>query len=203
MIRSWHDLNKYRTSFTMSPKRAKRDLHHVIQRATRNRNGTSFTLSPLLGKLRAQTTIRPLSTQLGNCTRVTGPAEPVPELGCFLTTMMLYLFNLTNRSFSVKSKSKRSLPAVQLSVNPNGFVELPTGKEKFELLSPNADSETTPEKVSPGHEVERQYLVNPKKCSRFGWSHIPMPEDCPWRVYRDQVSSLILLRLLVERPMKE
>ncbi len=116
---------------------------------------------------------------------------------------MLYLFNLTDRTFVAKSKSKPSELAVQLSVNPNDFAELPTGKEIFELFSANADSETTPEKVSPGHEVERQYLVNPKKCSRFGWSHIPMPEGCPWRIYRDQVTSLILLRLLVERPMKE
>jgi hypothetical protein len=117
--------------------------------------------------------------------------------------MMLYLFNLTDRTFFVKSKSKRSEPAVQLSVNPNDFAELPAGKNKFELLSAKADSGTTPEKVSPGPEVERQYLVNPKKCCRFGWSHISMPEDCPWRIYRDQVTSLILLRLSVRRLMKE
>jgi hypothetical protein len=117
--------------------------------------------------------------------------------------MMLYLFNLTDRTFFVKSKSKRSEPAVQRSVNPNDFAELPTGKDKFELSSSKADSETTPEKVSPGPEVEWQYLVNPKKCSRIGWSHISMPEDCPWRIYRDQVTSSILLRLSVKRLMKE
>jgi hypothetical protein len=117
--------------------------------------------------------------------------------------MMLYLFNLTDRTFFVKSKSKRSQPAVQLSVNPNDFAELPTGKDKFELLSAKADSGTTSEKVSPGPEVERQYLVNPKKCSCSRWSHISMPEDCPWRIYRDQVTSLILLRSSLKNPMKE
>jgi hypothetical protein len=117
--------------------------------------------------------------------------------------MMLYLFNLTDRTFFVQSKSKRSEPAVQRNVNPNDFAELPTGKDKFELLSAKADSETIPEKISPGPEVKRQYLVNPKKCSRIGWSHISMPEDCPWRIYRDQVTSPILLRLSVKRLMKE
>ena len=117
--------------------------------------------------------------------------------------MMLYLFNLTDRTFVVKSKSKRSEPAVQLSVNPNNFAELPTGKDKFELISAKADSGTTPEKVSPDPEAERQYLVNLKKSSCLRWSHVSMPEDCPWRIYRDQVTSLILLRLPVKRPMKE
>jgi hypothetical protein len=149
----------------------------------------------------------PLSTQ--KSTTVLGqqqrPAEPVPELGYFLTTMTLYLFNLTDRTFFVKSTSKRSQPAAQLSVNPNDFAELSTGKDKFELLSTKADSGATSEKVtvSSSPEVEWQYLVNPKRCSRFGWSLISMPEDCPWRIYRDQVTSLILLRLSVERLMKE
>jgi len=116
--------------------------------------------------------------------------------------MTLYLFNLTDRTFFVKSKSKRSEPAVQLSINPNNFAELP-GKDKFELLSANADSETPPEKVSPGPEAERPYLLNLKKSSCLKWSHISMPEDCPWRIYRDQVTSLILLRLSVERSMKK
>lgn len=116
---------------------------------------------------------------------------------------MLYLFNLTDRTFFVKPKFKRPETAVQLGVNPNDFVELPSGKDKFELLLAKAGSGTTPEKVSHGLEVEREYLVNPKKCSCFGWSRISMPEDCPWRIYRDQVTSLILLRLSVKRPMKE
>ena len=116
---------------------------------------------------------------------------------------MLYLFNLTDRTFFVKSKSKRSEPAVQLSVNPNDFAELSRGNDKFELLSAKADSGTTPEKISHSPEVERQYLVNPKKCSCSRWSHISMPEDCPWRIYRDQVTSLILMRLSIKRPMKE
>jgi hypothetical protein len=117
--------------------------------------------------------------------------------------MKLYLFNLTDRTLLVRSKSKRSQPAVQLGVNPNDSAELSTGKDKFELLSTKADSEATSEKVSSSPEVERRYLVNPKRCSCFGWSLIPMPEDCPWRIYRDQVTSLILLHLLVERLMKE
>jgi hypothetical protein len=110
--------------------------------------------------------------------------------------MTLYLFNLTDRTFFVKSKSKSPQPAVQLSVNPNNSVELPTGKDKFELLPVKADSETTPEKVPHDPEVERRYLVNPKKSFRSGWSQISMPEDCPWRIYRDQVTTLILLRFI-------
>ncbi len=123
--------------------------------------------------------------------------------------MKLYLHNLTDRTFLVKPESKRSKhhdAAVELSVNPNDSAELPTGKDKFKILSPRANQEITSEKkVSPGPKVESQpeYLVNPKKCSCFRWSRISMPEDCPWRIYRDQVTSLILLQCRLNVPMKE
>ncbi len=112
--------------------------------------------------------------------------------------MKLYLFNLTDKTFFVKSKPERSENAIELSVIPNDFAELPVGKDKFGLSSARANPEITSEKVLLGPEVERQYLVNPKECSSFGWSHVSMPEDCPWRIYRDQVTSLILLRLSVK-----
>jgi hypothetical protein len=112
--------------------------------------------------------------------------------------MKLCLFNLTDRTISVTSG--RSEHVVDLSVLPNAFAELPAGKAKFKLTSVGASPKITLEKVSFMLEVERQYLVNPKKSSPFGWSHILMPEDCPWRIYRDQVTSLILLRLSVKCP---
>lgn len=108
--------------------------------------------------------------------------------------MVLYLFNLTDRTLVVKYKSVKSETTQQV-VNPNDNVNL-TGKGKFDLVSANADSETTSEKVS------RQYPVNPKKFFGFGWSYISMPKDCPWLIYRDQVTSLILLRFSVKRLMK-
>ena len=104
--------------------------------------------------------------------------------------MVIYLFNLTDRTLLVKYKSE----AIQ-HVNPNDIANLRC-KGKFDLVLANADSETTSEKVS------QQYPVNPKKSFGFGWSFISMPEDCPWRIYRDQVTSLILLRFLVKRLMK-
>jgi hypothetical protein len=119
--------------------------------------------------------------------------------------MKLYLFNLTDRTFLIKPESEHSKhAAVELSVNPNDFAELPTGKDKFKILSSRANPEITSEKkVSPGAKVEPQYLVNPKKCSCFRWSRISMPEDCPWHIYRDQVTSLILLQCRLKVPMKE
>jgi hypothetical protein len=104
--------------------------------------------------------------------------------------MKLYLFNFTDGTLSVTSG--RSEHAAELSVLPNASAVVPTGKANFKLTSVGASPKITLEKVSLTLEVERQYVVNPKKSSPFGWSHISMPEDCPWRIYRDQVASLIL-----------
>ena len=112
--------------------------------------------------------------------------------------MKLSLFNLTDRTFFVTSEC--SDHASELSVAPNSSAVLPTGKDNFKLSSVGAWPETTLEKALPGLEVGRDYLVNPKKSSPFGRCHISMPEDCPWRIYRDQVASLILLRWSVKCP---
>jgi hypothetical protein len=109
--------------------------------------------------------------------------------------MKVYLFNLTDRTFFVTSKC-----AEELSVLPNAFAVLPAIKDNFKLSSVGTSPEIKPEKVLLGLEVERQYLVNPKKSTSFGWDYISTPEDCPWRIYRDQVASLILLRLSVKCP---
>src|SRR5258708_22323357 len=113
--------------------------------------------------------------------------------------MKVYLHNLTDRTFLVKPESKRSKnhdAAVELSVNPNDSAELPTGEDKFKILSPRANQEITSEKkVSPGPKVESQpeYLVNQKKCSCFRWCRIYIHEDCPWRIFRDHVAFFIFL----------
>lgn len=108
--------------------------------------------------------------------------------------MKLCLFNLTDTAIFITSKCSEH---ASLNVLPDAFVELPT-EDSFKLSSVGASPKFTPEKVLLELEVERQYLVNLKKLCPFGWSPIPMPEDCPWRIYRDQVTSLILLRWSVK-----
>ena len=108
--------------------------------------------------------------------------------------MEVCLFNLTDRTIFITSEC-----AVEISVLPNAHAVLPASKDIFKLSSVGASPKFTPEKVLLGLEVEWQYLVNLKKSS-FGWDCISMPEDCPWRIYRDQVASLILLRLSVKCP---
>jgi hypothetical protein len=109
--------------------------------------------------------------------------------------MQVCLFNLTDRTIFITSEC-----VFELSVLPNAHAVLPTGKDNFKLSSVGASPKFTPEKVLLGLEVVRQYLVNLKKSTSFGWDYISMPEDCPWRIYRDQVASLILLRLSVKCP---
>ena len=108
--------------------------------------------------------------------------------------MKLCLFNLTDTIIFITPKcSERA----GINVLPKAFAELPA-EDSFKLSSVGASPKFTPEKVLLDLEVEPQYLVNLKKSCPFGWSHISMPEDCPWRIYRDQVTSLILLRLSVK-----
>ena len=109
--------------------------------------------------------------------------------------MKLHLFNLTDKTILVTSECLEH--AAGLSVLPNASAELPA-EDNFKLSSIGASPETILEKVLPELKVGRQHSVNPKKRCSFGWSHISMPEDFPWRIYRDQVTSLILLRLSVK-----
>lgn len=106
--------------------------------------------------------------------------------------MRLYLFNLTNSIVFVKSGSECSTNGLELSILPNVSATLPSGKNKFILSSVGGDSSSTleKEKVSPELEIERQYVVNPTKAFPSRWNLLAMPEDCPWRIYRDQVISL-------------
>jgi hypothetical protein len=109
--------------------------------------------------------------------------------------MKLRLFNLTDKTILVTSECLEH--AAGLSVLPNASAELPA-EDNFKLSSIGASPENILEKVLLELEVGRQHSVNPKKRCPFGLSHISMPEDCPWRIYRDQVTSLILLRLSVK-----
>jgi hypothetical protein len=104
--------------------------------------------------------------------------------------MKLYLFNLTDESLSVGCFEH----AGKLSVLPNAFTALPASKDNFILLSSTVvNSEIKYEKASRGVEVVRQHVVNLKESSRRSPGHVSMPEGCPWRIYRDQVASSILL----------
>jgi len=105
--------------------------------------------------------------------------------------MKLYLFNLTNESLFIGSASFEH--AGKLSVLPDAFTALPASKDNFILLSTGANSEIKLEKALLGVEVEREYVVDLKESSRWSPRHVSMPDGCPWRIYRDQVASLILL----------
>lgn len=94
--------------------------------------------------------------------------------------MKLRLLNLTDRTVFVKYDH-----TAELSVLPSAFAALPAGEENFTLSRASSKFNVL--------KVERQYVVNPNKSSSFRWNHILMPEDCPWRIYRDQVASLVLL----------
>ena len=120
-------------------------------------------------------------------------------LGHSSTAMKLYLFNLTNESLYIGSACSEH--AGKLSVLPNAFTALPASKDNYILSSTGVNSEIKLEKASLGVEVERQYVVNLKKASSQ-WSprHVSMPEGCPWRIYRDQVASLVLSWFSVKCP---
>jgi hypothetical protein len=116
-----------------------------------------------------------------------------------LTTMKLYLFNLTNVSLFIGPEGSEH--TAKLSVLPNAFAALPASEDNIILSSTGGDSEIKLEKASLGVEVERQYVINLKKSS-FRWSprDVSMPEDCPWRIYCDQVASSVLLWFSVKCP---
>jgi hypothetical protein len=108
--------------------------------------------------------------------------------------MDFYLFNLTNKPFFVKDESPKH---VELVIYPNDFATLPMSRNNFILSS--VDSEVTlVDRASASFEIAPQY-VKPKLSRRSRWSNISTPEDCPWRIYRDQVpSSVPLLRLTLK-----
>jgi len=100
--------------------------------------------------------------------------------------MDVYLFNLTNKPLFVKH--------VELIVHPNDFAILPACRNNFILSPVGGRSEVTPmDRASMSFEVAPQY-VEPKLSRRSRWSNISTPEDCPWRIYRDQVPSSVPLR---------
>ncbi|KAI9511337.1 PLC-like phosphodiesterase [Russula earlei] len=99
--------------------------------------------------------------------------------------MECHLFNLTDKPFLVKPESLGN--EVELVVLPNDFATLPAGGNNFTLSSAGGRSEVALEKAGLELDVERRY-VNLKKSPRFRWNNVSMPEDCPWRIYRDQSS---------------
>jgi hypothetical protein len=105
------------------------------------------------------------------------------------TAMKFYLFNLTDCTVFVKSECSRD--PFKLAILPNLFAALPSDKHwhKFIVSSVGTGSSSTREKVSTELEIEWQYAVNTTEAFPFRWN-LAMPEDCPWRIYRDQVASL-------------
>jgi len=130
--------------------------------------------------------------------------------------MKLCLFNLTDNTILFKSEWGNDS---ELLVLPEASAAIPLGKQKFVISSVGGSRANTPEKVfldyeeelqyvisSVGgsrantpekvfldYEEERQYVVNLSKSSSSRRSLLTMPEDCPWRIYRDQVTSPTLL----------
>ena len=107
--------------------------------------------------------------------------------GLLLSTvevMKLYLFNLTDITIFVKSKWFNDPP--ELSILPSASAALTSDKAQFILSSVGEGSSSKLEKVS----LERQYVVNTSKAFPFRYNLLAMPEDCPWRIYRDQVGFL-------------
>jgi len=100
--------------------------------------------------------------------------------------MTLYLLNLTDKPLFVTFK--QSEQAVELRVPPNAPTSLPEGRDSFILSLVEGSPETTTKKTSLEAEKQSQYVLNPKKAPPLRWGPISMPEDCPWRIYRDQVS---------------
>lgn len=103
--------------------------------------------------------------------------------------MEFYLINLTNESLFVWP--------VGSTILPNAVAALPTNEDNVILSSSGESSDITLEKPVFKLKTNSQYTVNLKKSS-FRWNHVSTSEGCPWRVYRDQVAPLVLLRLLVE-----
>ena len=109
--------------------------------------------------------------------------------------MKLCLSNLTDNAILFKSDCYRN--GLELIVLPEASAAIPSGKRKF-VISWLGGSQANTEKVFLDYEVERQYVIDLSKSSSSSHSLLTMPEDCPWRVYRNQVASPILLYSSVE-----
>ncbi len=94
--------------------------------------------------------------------------------------MKFYLFNFTDNTILLNSDCCGN--DSELCVLPEASAAIPSGKQKF-VMSVGA---TTPEKV---FEIERQYIFNLSELSLSRTSLLTMPEHCPWRIYRHQVTS--------------
>ncbi|KAI0303501.1 hypothetical protein B0F90DRAFT_1379808 [Multifurca ochricompacta] len=114
--------------------------------------------------------------------------------------MKFYLFNLTGSTVFVKNE-EGTKHTFKLSVLPNATTTIPAGNRKFMLSSVGGIPEITFEKALHEFEVEQQYVINPSKKFSFRWGLLAMPEDCPWRIYREQTSrKCIDILILPKRP---
>ncbi|KAI9446800.1 hypothetical protein H4582DRAFT_605995 [Lactarius indigo] len=95
--------------------------------------------------------------------------------------MKLCFFNLTENAILFKYDCCRN--DSELIVPPEASVAIPSGKQKFAISSVRGSA---PEKVPLDYEEEQQYVVNLSKSSSSSRCLLAMPEDCPWRIYRDQ-----------------
>jgi hypothetical protein len=104
--------------------------------------------------------------------------------------MKLCLFNLTDNAILFKSDccTNGSDPIVL----PEASAAIPSDMQNF-VISSIRGSQAKSEKVSLDNEVERRYVVKLSKSLSSRRSLLTMPEDCPWRLYRDQVGSPALL----------
>ena len=89
-------------------------------------------------------------------------------------------FNLTDNAILFKSDCCTN--DSELIVLPEASAAIPSGKQNFVISSIRRKSE----KAFLENE-ERRYVVNLSKLSSSRHSLLTMPEDCPWRIYRDQV----------------
>lgn len=114
-----------------------------------------------------------------------------PSSPCNSTAMKLCLFNLTDNAILFKSDCCTN--DSELIVLPEVSAEIPSGKQNFDISIRGKS-----EKAFLDNEVERRYVVNLSKLSSSRRSLLTMPEDCPWRIYRDQVGLPALLYSSVE-----
>ena len=97
--------------------------------------------------------------------------------------MKLSLVNLTDNAILLKSHCCKNY--FEQIVLPGASATIPSGEQTFIMSS----VQTNPEKVLLDYEVERQYVIDLIRSSYSRRSLLTMPEDCPWRIYRDQVTS--------------
>ena len=104
--------------------------------------------------------------------------------------MKFYLFNLTSESLFIRPQYSKH--AVGSTLLPNAVVALPTSEDNVTLSSSGGSPDIMLEKSGFEPKTKSQYVVYLKKSS-VQWDHVSLSEACPWRVYRDQVASLVLL----------